>query len=160
AVDIGRHELLWQHRSGSCAVQVFPAATILTILLPDTADLGRPPAAASDDTAVAEATAADEIARVLEDVSESHEIPYLKVLGNCVVAAAGFSGEPALAARAIARAALALREKEDLSASGLRMGIDTGVVQGGPVGRGLHCYNLCGAAARRAAEMAQSAPMG
>jgi adenylate cyclase len=160
AADVGRQEFLWQHRSGSDAVGVFPAATILTILLSDTADLGKPPAPASTDTAVAEATAADVVARLLEDVSESHEIPYLKVLGNCVVAAAEFSGEPALAARAIARAALALREKEDLSASGLRMGIDIGVVLGSSVARGRHCYNLCGAAARRAAEMAQSAPMG
>jgi adenylate cyclase len=160
AVDVGRQEFLWQHRSGSDAVEVFPTATILTVLVSEASDLGKPPTPASTDTAAAEATAADVVARVLEDVSESREIPYLKVLGNCVVAAAGFSGEPALAARAIARAALALREREDLSASGLRMGIDTGVVLGSPIGRGHHCYNLWGAAARRAAEMAQSAPMG
>jgi adenylate cyclase len=87
-------------------------------------------------------------------------MPYLKVLGNCVVAAAGFSGDPTRAARTIAQAALALRDAGASSARGLRMGIDTGVAMGSPVGREHHCYNIWGAAVRRAAEMAQSAPPG
>jgi hypothetical protein len=40
------------------------------------------------------------------------------------------------------------------------MGIDTGVAVGSPVGRGRACYNLWGTATQRAAEMAQSAPLG
>jgi adenylate cyclase len=160
AVDIGRQDILWQNRATADAVEVFPTVTILTIFLVDDSETGGPTnrgnaGAATIEAAGADTTAADAVARVLEDVAETHEIPYLKVLGNCVVAAAGFSGDAALAARAVARAALALRET-----GALRMGIDTGVAMGSPVGSGHHCYNLWGAAARRAAEMAQSAPLG
>jgi class 3 adenylate cyclase len=170
AVDVGRQDILWQNRTAGDAVEVFSAVTILTVLLADESDpanAANPEGAdtavidaAVHDTSPADTAAADAVARVLEGVAETHEIPYLKVLGNCIVAAAGFSGDPTAAARAIARAALALREADAPSAGGLRMGIDTGVAVGSPVGRGQHCYNLWGAATRRAAEMAQSAPLG
>ena len=159
SVDAGRQEALWQRRDEPDAVEVFPAVTVLTVLLPEPAEAGTPPGPAAGGAAVAE-FAADAVARVLEDATQTLEIPYLKVLGNCIVAAAGFSGDPGLAARAIAQAALALRDAGDQPAGGLRMGIDTGVVLGSTVGRGRRCYNLSGAATRRAAEMAQSAPPG
>ncbi len=152
-----------RRRSGSSGTsrmpwEVLPAVTVLTVLLPESRRPVRParPLAALPSPS----SAADAVARVLEDATETLEIPYLKVLGNCIVAAAGFSGDPGLAARAIAQAALALRDAGDQPAGGLRMGIDTGVVLGSAVGRGRRCYNLWGAATRRAAEMAQSAPPG
>jgi class 3 adenylate cyclase len=163
AVDAGRQDVLWQGRAAADAVEVFPTVTILTVFVPDDSGPAKPAGPGNGGTAVvarADTTAADAVARVLEDVAETQAIPYLKVLGNCVVAAAGFSGEPAPAARAIARAALALRESSDPSARGLRIGIDTGVALGSPVGRGQQCYNLWGAAARRATELARSAPVG
>lgn len=163
AVDGARLEKVVQRngREGAAAdaVEVYPTVTILTVLLPDTSSADKP----ADD---AGATAADAVARALEDAAHSYEIPYLKVLGNNVVAAGGFSGDPILAARSIANAALALREASDRSVNdptsglALRMGIDTGIALGSPVGREHRCYNLCGIAARRAAEMAQSAPPG
>ncbi len=164
SVDIGRQDILQQHRLGEAvaadAAEVFPAVTILTIFLADAAEPRQQSSKTDAGVAAVETTASDAVARVLEGVAQAHEIPYLKVLGNCVVAAAGFFGDPSLAARAIARAALALRESDDVSGRELRMGIDTGVAVGGPVGRGRHCYNLWGTATRRAAEMAQSAPLG
>jgi class 3 adenylate cyclase len=162
AVNVGRQDIL--RRRGEAAApdgaEVFPAVTILTIFLADASEPPESPNLPDADTVIAENSATDAVARRLEDVTEAHEIPYLKVLGNCVVAAAGFSGDSALAARSVAQAALALRESDDPSARRLRMGIDTGVVQGEAVGRGRDCYNLWGAATRRAAEMAQSAPPG
>ena len=157
AVDIVRQDIL-QRRPGdetgaANGAEVFPAVTILAILLADDSEARASPDGAGK-------TATDAVARVLEDVADTHQIPYLKVLGNCLVAAAGFSGDPALATSAIARAALALRESDAPAARGLRMGIDTGAALGGSVGRGRDCYNLWGAAARRATEMAQSAPLG
>jgi class 3 adenylate cyclase len=160
AVDTGRQEALWQNRSDPDAAEVFPRATILTVLVTDGADSGNGRSPADGDQAAAANAAADMVACALEEAAERLEIPYLKVLGNCVVAAAGFSGDAAQAGRTIARAALALREASDQLASRLQMGIDTGVVLGTAVGSGRHCYNLWGAAAKRAAEMAQTAPPG
>lgn len=164
AVDAGREDVFLHPRGGDAvatdATEIFPAVTILTVLLADDSEPGKSPSPSNTGTVVTQTTVTDTVARLLEDVAEADEIPYLKVLGNCVVAAAGFSGDPALAARAIARAALALRESEDLSAQRLRMGIDTGDAQGSHIGRGRNCYNLRGTATRRAAEMAQSAPVG
>jgi hypothetical protein len=163
-VDVGREDTLrrGQHRDGAATsgAEVFPAVTILTVFLPSASEPRPSPDPTDTDTATAEVTPAAAVARVLEDVTEAHEIPYLKVLGNCAVAASGFSGDPAPAARAIARAALALREADDPSARHLRMGIDTGVALGSPVGLGRDSYNLCGTATLRAAEMAKSAPLG
>ena len=164
AVDVGREDILrrGQHREGAVtnAAEVFPAVTILTIFLASASEPRRSPNSTDANTATTEITPAAAVARVLEDVTEAHEIPYLKVLGNCAVAASGFSGDPAPAARAIARAALALRESDDPSARHLRMGIDTGVALGSSVGLGRESYNLCGTATLRAAEMAKSAPLG
>ena len=157
AVDTIRQDIL-QRRPGdetgaANGAEVFPAVTILTILLADDSEPRKSPNGVGE-------TAAAAVTRVLEDVADAHEIPYLKVLGNCLVAAAGFSGDPALATTAIARAALALRESDAPAARRLRMGIDTGAALGGSVGRGRDCYNLWGTAVRRAAELAQSAPLG
>jgi len=141
------------------AVEVFSAVTVLTVVLSDASSTDNP----ADEVG---ATTADAVARTIEEATDPHEIPYLKVLGNNIVAAGGFSGDPALAARSIANAALAIREVSDGSGNeatrgvALHMGIDTGIALGSPVGREHRCYNLCGMAARRAAEMAQSAPPG
>jgi GAF domain-containing protein len=162
AVDVGRQRALRQNQfdaaTASDAAEVFPAVTVLTVLLVDASAPRKSPSPANAGATVSDTTATDAVARILEDFAETHEIPYLKVLGNCIVAAAGFLGDPALAAHTIAEAALALREADDSLARGLRIGIDTGVVLGSPVGRGQHCYNLWGAATQRAIEMAQSAP--
>jgi hypothetical protein len=163
AVDAARHETLQRDQEGGATArdgaEIFPAVTILTVLLEEDLE-PRNPRSPQGNGAAAEQTAADAVARVLENVTDGQEIPYLKVLGNCLVAAAGFSGDPALATGAIARAALLLRESDDPLARRLRMGIDTGVALGGSVGSGRDCYNLWGTAARRATEMAQSAPLG
>lgn len=164
AVNAGREDAFLQPRGGEAvatdATEIFPAVTILTVFLADVSEPRKSPNPSNAGAVIAQTTATDTVARLLEDAAEADEIPYLKVLGNCVVAAAGFSGDPALAARTIARAALTLRESDDPSAQRLRMGIDTGDVLGSHIGRGRNCYNLWGTATRRAAEMAQSAPIG
>jgi adenylate cyclase len=138
----------------------FPTIAVLTVLLADASELHKPSRTANNGTALAETSTTDAVACLLEEIADTQAIPYLKVLGNCVVAAAGFSGDPVTATRAIAQAALALRDASDLPVRRLRMGIDTGVAFGHSVGRGQRCYNLWGTAIRRSAEMAQSAPLG
>ena len=163
-MDAVRHETLQRGRGDEAiafdGAEIFPAVTILTVLLEDDLELRKPHNPPGNGAGITERAAADAVARMLEDVTDAEEVPYLKVLGNCLVAAAGFSGDPALATNAIARAALALRESDDPVTRRLRMGIDTGAALGGSVGSGRDCYNLSGTAARRAAEMAQSAPLG
>lgn len=163
AVDVGREETFQAQPEEASSVDgatVYPAITVLTVLLADASELRKPASAANGGAALAETNTTDAVACLLEEIADTQAIPYLKVLGNCVVAAAGFSGDSVTATRAIAQAALALRDASDLPVRRLRMGIDTGAAFGHSVGRGHRCYNLGGTAIRRSAEMAQSAPLG
>lgn len=158
AIDPRRQEILRVRQRIETAASgdpnVFSAVTVLTVLLADALATGQ---RVSRD---ADADFVDAIVRVLEDAAAPNAVPYLKVLGDRIVAAAGFSGDPSEAAGTVAQAALAVRGSDDPRARRLRMGMDTGLALGGAVGRDGACFNLWGPAVRRSADMAECAPHG
>jgi class 3 adenylate cyclase len=108
------------------------------------------------------ASALDGLIRSLEEVALEVDIPYLKIVGDEIVFAAGLGGDPESGARGVAEMALGIRDHCDtLMGSGaerlrFRLGIDTGPVLGSAVGREGGAYNLWGEAALAARYMAQS----
>jgi adenylate cyclase len=110
------------------------------------------------------ALTADNIACALQEVAEAHRIPYIKIVGEEVVAAAGFTGGDNDATSRIAEAALEMRDRcaalfedADLPPT-FRIGMDCGPVTGSDVGREPRVFNLWGDAVRMANAMAASAP--
>src|SRR5262249_38211861 len=126
----------------------------------------------TDDTAVAQRASPaprcifDEIAQGLQLIAASNGVPYLKLAGHEVIAAAGFGPGEQAAATAIADVALAVRDRcialfdESERAHEFQIGIDCSIAIGGAVRSGPRIYNLWGAAVRRAQAMAASAPVG
>jgi adenylate cyclase len=117
-------------------------------------------------------TVIEYIARVVEEAAEAHRLPYAKMLGGTVVAAAGLadSSEAAIAdaASRLADAAITLRERclalfanqDDTPAFGV--GLDVGPVHAVRLANGdgpVH-VNLWGAALRGAETLAETAPAG
>jgi class 3 adenylate cyclase len=107
---------------------------------------------------------ADQAIRIVQEVTASHGIEYLRLSGESVVAADGFvTGGPDRAA-AVAAAALDLQGR--LAALfhaanqrlGFRIGIDTGTVIGSAVGADGRTFNIWGEAVRTARAMAMSSP--
>ena len=111
-----------------------------------------------DDAAVL----ADHVAAALQDIAAAHDIPYMKLVGHDVVAAAGCAPNDTTAIMRIADAAVAAREHclELFEAAGhppsLRIGIDFGIVIGSQVGRAPRLFNLWGEAVHTADIMAAS----
>jgi class 3 adenylate cyclase len=142
------------------AADVFPDAAVLVLRLADAFALARRPA---PDLAVR----FDGLAQGLQEVAEEHGLPYLRLLGEQAVAAAGLGGpgEEGGAAR-IAEAALAIRTRcaelfEGIGgAPEFRLGLDAGVAIGTAVGSGRRVFNLWGEAVRGAEEMAATAMPG
>jgi class 3 adenylate cyclase len=105
----------------------------------------------------------DEIACALQEVAGKHDIPYLKILGQDVVAAAGLGPPDARAPLLIAELAVAVRDRciALFEASDrpqeFRIGIDCGAAIGGMMGANPKVFNLWGDAVRTAATMAGSA---
>jgi class 3 adenylate cyclase len=108
----------------------------------------------------------DRLVHHLEDLAAVHGIEYLKIMGTEIVCAAGFDGNPEHGAGVLAAVALDMQERclrlfADLSTHlEFRMGMDTGVVIGSPVGRGEPSYNLWGEAVRAAQWMAETSLAG
>lgn len=108
---------------------------------------------------------ADQIARALQEIGERFSLPYLKLTGHHLTAAAGglIEGDPAGSIR-LADAALAAREVclTQLAESGLdpvfRIGLDHGTALGGALGEQPRLFNLWGDVIRNAELMAHSAP--
>ena len=136
---------------------VFAATAIMVVKFSDMAAL-----AARDIDGVT--TLADRVAIVLQDIAAEHNIPYMKLVGDDVVAAAGFVPDDADAILRIADAAVAVRERclELFEAAGRKaffhIGIDCGVVIGSHVGRQPRVFNLWGGAVRTADMMAATGP--
>jgi adenylate cyclase len=108
----------------------------------------------------------DEIACALQQIAADNGIPYLKLAGHEVVAAAGFPPAEAAAATVIADMAVAVRERcvtlfeNSDQAHEFQLGIDYGTAIGSVVGAAPRVYNLWGDAVRVAGLMAASAPPG
>lgn len=142
------------------AADVFPEAAVLVLRLADSDSLAR--RSAPDLTA-----RFDALAQALQEIAAAQRLPYLRVLGEQAVAAAGLGGRGEQdAAERIAGAALAIRARcaelfEGIGgAPDFRLGLDAGVAIGTTVGSGQRVFNLWGEAVRGAEEMAATAMPG
>ena len=129
---------------------VYPETTVLVGQFTDPLSLAERP----DD--VAATSVVDHLVRHLEDLAAAHRIEYLKIMSAEFVCAVGFDDHPDHGVQVLADVALDLQERcvrlfADLhTRMEFRLGIDTGVVIGSPVGRGEGSYNLWGEAVRGA----------
>jgi len=135
-------------------------ASVLVLRLPDAA-------MAAMGTAMAH-----QVADAAQRIAAAHGIPYIKMLGATVVAAAGYttpdtgSSHGTHAAARLADAAIALREacaglfEVDDDSLGFRLGLDSGPVRGGAMGTPPGLFNLWGEAFSGAEDLAGSAPSG
>jgi adenylate cyclase len=105
---------------------------------------------------------ADQVGCALQRLAIEHAIPYLKMTGPEIVAAAGWSHADATALWRLADVALALCELcGDVFEDGglepsFRLGLDFGLAMGGAVGKDPRVFNLWGEAVSVAGLMAQS----
>src|SRR5438477_317400 len=99
----------------------------------------------------------DEIGCALQHIATDNGIPYLKLAGHEIVAAAGFNPEDSGAATAIADMALTVRDRcialfeESERSHGFQIGIDCSRAIGGAVGNEPRVFNLWGDAVHVAA---------
>jgi class 3 adenylate cyclase len=134
---------------------VFPSVAVMVIKFSDAAAMA---ARDSGDASLL----ADRLAAALQDIAATHDIPYMKLVGHDVVAAAGYAPDDTAAVLRIADAAVATRERclELFEAAGhppsLRIGIDCGIAVGSEVGRQPRLFNLWGHAVHTADMMAAS----
>jgi class 3 adenylate cyclase len=105
----------------------------------------------------------DEIGCALQQIATDNGIPYLKLAGHEIVAAAGFNPADSGAATVIADMALAVRDRcsalfeESERAHEFQIGIDCSLAMGGAVGNEPRVFNLWGDAVHIAGAMAASA---
>lgn len=139
------------------AATFFPSVTAMSIRFDDAVALGRP-----DQAGVT--TLADEIARAMQAIASQYALPYMKLTGHSLIAAAGCTATPdPLATARLADAAIAAREAclALLTESGLEpvfhIGIDFGPALGSALGQEPRVFNLWGDVIRTAELMAQSA---
>jgi hypothetical protein len=105
----------------------------------------------------------DEIGCALQRIATDNGVPYLKLAGHEIVAAAGFNPADSGAATVIAEMALAVRDRcialfeESERAHEFQIGIDCSLAMGGAVGNEPRVFNLWGDAVHIAGAMAASA---
>jgi adenylate cyclase len=105
----------------------------------------------------------DEIGCALQQIATDNSIPYLKLVGHEIMAAAGFNPADSGAAAAIADMALTVRDRcvtlfeESERSHGFQIGIDCSLAIGGAVGNEPRVFNLWGDAVHTAGAMAASA---
>ncbi len=140
------------------AAQYFPQVAVMIVRFDDAIGLGR-----ADASGIA--TVADALAQALQSIAGQYALPYMKLTGHHLVAAAGCTPTPdGGAAIRLADAALAARERclTLLAQSDLgpvfHIGIDVGSALGAVLGEQPRLFNLWGDAVRTAELMAQSAP--
>jgi len=144
---------------GQVAAEVFPEVAVLFLHFDDPAKLAAP----LHNSATSQA---DGIACILQDCASQHDIPYLKIMGQSAVAAAGFGTTDPDALFRVARLALALRDHlfDLCDATGdtasFHIGVHSGIAIGGQIGREPRIYNLWGEAVEVASVMASSATAG
>lgn len=106
---------------------------------------------------------ADALIRAFQDIAAAHDVPYLKLMGEELVAASGFAAGDTDAAMRLADAAIAIRDRcsgllgEGDNRPEYRLGLDVGVAIGSPVGQEPRVFNLWGEAVRTAGAMADTA---
>jgi class 3 adenylate cyclase len=142
------------------AADVYPQVAVMVLRFTD------PLALAGRRAAALQGALVEHLARELEAAGQAAGVPYLKLLGDEMVAAAGLTAEEAgppairrMAAFALAarRCCLALFEEAEAEPA-FRIGLDLGVAIGSRVGPGSGFLNLWGDAVRLAGQMAASAP--
>ncbi len=124
-----------------------------------------------DATALAQAGAEAEIrladlVTAAREVAATHRVPYLQLLGDTIVAAAGFDADngDVAAVRAVAEVALGLQpacreaSRRSRGRAGFRFGLDIGPAFGAGLGFDDRPFNLWGEACRLAERLADSAP--
>ncbi len=139
------------------AATYFPAVAAMSIHFDDAVSLARPDQAGV--TALA-----DDLARGMQAIAARFALPYMKLTGHDLAAAAGCTDQPdplaivrlADAALAAREACLALLAKSDLEPV-FRIGLDFGPALGCALGDEPRVFNLWGDVIRTAAQMAQSA---
>ncbi len=138
----------------------FPSVAAMIIRFDDAITLAQP-----DPAGVA--SLADEIARAMQEIGSRYTLPYMKLTGHHLVAAAGCTAaHDGTAAVRLADAALAAREAclSLLAQAGLdpvfHIGIDFGAALGGVLGQEPRLFNLWGDVIRTAELMAHSATDG
>ena len=148
-----------QGEGAGIGAQVFEDVTVVVMRFTDPVSL----AAAIDD---GDRSAAEDLVQKLETLAAEHEVEYLKLLGDQIVCAAGFPGEPHRGAAAMADFALgALDHCARLFTKlerplEVQIGIDSGPVIGSAVGRERAIFNLWGEAVVTASRMAQTGVSG
>jgi len=139
------------------AAAYFPAVAVMNIHFDDAVTLARP-----DQAGVT--TLADMVAKAMQGIAVDFTLPYMKLAGTDIVAAAGCTATPdPLAIVRLADAALAAREacltllaQSDLEPV-FHIGIDFGAALGCALGQAPRVFNLWGDVTRMAGLMAQSA---
>jgi adenylate cyclase len=141
--------------AAATGADVFPSVAVMAIHFDDDN------AMAAHDVG-AGTTVADCIFATLQDIASTHQIPYMKLVGNAVIAAAGLTPSDTAAVLRIADAAIAIREhcleffESKSKPPCFRVGVDCGVAIGSGVGRLPRVFNLWGKAVRTAAVMAST----
>ena len=106
---------------------------------------------------------ADEILCSAQKFAEERRIPYLKLVGNELFAAAGLGSQSDGAPARIADVALSIRDRcmdlfEEMDrAPAFRIGVDCGLAMGSRLGASPEIFNLWGDAVQTADVMASSA---
>jgi len=132
---------------------IYPNVAVMVVHFVD-------PAALSVRPASGQSTISDQIACTLQEVARKQDIPYLKIVGQDVIGAAGFGAPDGAGARLIADVALAIRDhclalfEDSDHRQEFHIGIDCGPAIGGEVGSDPRVFNLWGEAVRTASRMA------
>jgi adenylate cyclase len=135
---------------------VYPEAAVMVLQLTD-------PAAMALRAPGEEHSLTDELVRRAQKLTVENRIPYLKLVGHELFAAAGLAGQSDGAPALIADTALALREscrelfEETERGPAFRIGLDCGLAMGSKLGGDPEIFNLWGDAVRTADAMATSA---
>jgi adenylate cyclase len=104
----------------------------------------------------------NEIVCAIQEIADQNGIPYLKIVGQDVVAAAGLDRAGGDAASQIADAAVAIRDRcialfeDSARPQAFRIGIDCGVAMGSTLGATPSVFNLWGESVHTAGVMAAS----
>jgi adenylate cyclase len=138
---------------------IYPEAVVMVLQLTDAAAMALRPNGEGR-------SLTDELLRHAQSLAEESHLPYLKLVGHELYAAAGLGTGSAAAPAQIADAALVLRDccmglfEETSHAPAFRIGIDCGPALGSRLGAGPEIFNLWGDAVQTADAMASSAMAG
>jgi class 3 adenylate cyclase len=132
---------------------VFQNVAVMVVHLVDPVALGM--RAVSGENSIS-----DQIACTLQQIARKRDVPYLKIVGQEIIGAAGFNTPDETAALLIADVALAIRDhclelfEDSDHRQEFRIGIDCGPAIGSEVGSEPRLFNLWGEAVRSATHMA------